>query len=113
MARKVTIADLRAVARAHPDRTNPEAHDENGDPTSLYFDPATKCPSCIVGHALARAGWTPSDVVENVNPLSDEVRPLFASEKAAKLALEAQDRADKGFTWARALKEAEAELARE
>jgi hypothetical protein len=76
-----------------------------------YFNPADKCPSCMVGYVLSYKGVT-YDVLETTNSVVTEVQDLVEeghlkvdNETLALLTI-AQVEQDQGQTWGRALEEA-------
>ncbi|MER5754394.1 hypothetical protein [Streptomyces sp. NPDC002088] len=88
--------------------------DSDGSTLCAYFDPATKCPSCMVGHVLAYKGLTFDRLVNE-----DGDRNTFASVEALSdlgvisidnptlaLLTVVQTEQDGGMTWGDAVDEA-------
>jgi hypothetical protein len=82
------------------------------DGECVYFDPATGCPSCMVGHVLSYKGITLKALelgeVSNTTDVADLVSGLVieVDVETQYLLTLAQSNQDEGSTWGRALKTA-------
>jgi hypothetical protein len=97
---------LREVVAERPDYVY-RPPDDRG---CCYIDRVTDEPSCLIGHVLVRAGWTPSELRRANRSSVDDLPPALRrdiSEEAACLLAEAQAVQDTKGTWAQALAEAE------
>lgn len=83
-----------------------------GDSQCLYFNPATRAPSCIVGHVLAYKGVTYDDMFANdVNTFASvatlaDTEFIKVDNKTQALLSIAQGEQDQGQTWGNAVQEA-------
>lgn len=106
-------AQVRAVVQENPNKTYKMADcDGTGNEGCLYFDLQGN-PSCLIGQAFSRLGFTIDDFTETSNFMDvGALLKLWAGtpESESKWLVNVQGKQDDGFNWGYAVRYADSNL---